>query len=65
MCFLKILCTAAVASANEILTGGERKIETTLRTGARGGKTGKTITMATNGQDQRLYSNACVQHSRY
>jgi len=42
-----------LASAKEIPPGGEGKIEATLRTGARGGKTTKTITVTTNDPDQR------------
>jgi hypothetical protein len=41
-----------LASAKEIPPGGEGKIEATLRTGARGGKTAKTITVTTNDPDQ-------------
>ena len=42
-----------MASAKEIPPGGEGKIDATLRTGARGGKTTKTITVTTNDPDQR------------
>jgi hypothetical protein len=42
-----------LASAKEIPPGGEGKIDATLRTGARGGKTTKTITVTTNDPDQR------------
>jgi len=42
-----------LASAKEIPPGGEGKIEATLRTGARGGKTSKTITVTTKRPDQR------------
>ena len=42
-----------MASAKEIPPGGEGKIEATLRTGARGGKTSKTITVTTNDPEQR------------
>lgn len=42
-----------MASAKEIPPGGEGKIEATLRTGARGGKTSKTITVTTNDPAQK------------